>query len=166
LGNTEVYLKQLAFLQKQIEAMAEHLSQIPKGVSPAPIFNQIKRLEAVKTQAQREYDELISNSQNLQMPASLMSYENFLKSIQRLVTMNGDSNNLKAKIIKKLIYKIDVRPEGFNLHYYVGANQVSFKKWEIENHMNLKATASDSPQSLAKAPKNGNDNFFKIFSSS
>ena len=35
-------------VEEQIEALAEHLTKIPKGVSPTPIFTQMQKLEATK----------------------------------------------------------------------------------------------------------------------
>jgi hypothetical protein len=46
-------------IDDQIQALAEHLAKIPKGLSPTPIFAQMKKLEALKKAGQEELDDIL-----------------------------------------------------------------------------------------------------------
>ena len=104
---------------EQIEALAEHLSKIPKGVSPAPVFAQMQKLEVMKTAAQKELEEMANAGYLADEPMALKDYQSYLAAIQNLLSF-AEAPDLRAKIIQRLVHKVEVLPDSFRVHYYAG----------------------------------------------
>ncbi len=103
----------------QLEALAERLSQLPKTVSAAPVFKQMEKLESAKAQAEERIEGLSKAEQRTsQPPMNLKDYTIFLESLRSL--MIGDNPVVKAKIIKRLIHRIEVGEREVRIHYNVG----------------------------------------------
>jgi hypothetical protein len=141
---------------EQIDALSEHLSKVPQGVSPDPIFNQMRKLQGLKETSEGELVDLLSHNDNFDPPAALRTYKGYLKALRGLRNSKNDTL-VKAKIINKLVYKVEIKKEGFKLHLFVGENHLAANKWEIEQE--LKPTGSDGEAQTAKP------HFFKLLSS-
>ncbi len=153
--------------QGQIEALTEHLSRVPKDVSPLPIFAQMKKIENMKGQMQAELEELLVKSKPADIPAAFQDFESFVKAAQKL-NETLRSQEVRAKIVKKLVHKVEFKPGGFRLHYFVGKNEIANSEWEINQELEqsqLQATGSDGGKGLTLSPVpalNPNKNFFNI----
>ena len=104
----------------QLELLAERLSQLPKSVSPVPVFKQMEKIEALK---QTEQDRLTrsTDSDLMDEPIDLVTYRKFLKQLSQ--TDQGN-NETRAQIVQKLIHKIEILPEGLRIHFYAGKSRI------------------------------------------
>lgn len=104
-------------LRGQLDTLAERLSELPKSVSAAPIFKQMEVIERQKEQTEALLAQLKANLSTSGKPAEL---KNFLLFTKRLKTLfkNG-SPEVKEKIIKRFIHKVEVDKEAVTLHYIV-----------------------------------------------
>jgi hypothetical protein len=109
----------LSGILEQIDDLAEHLSKIPKGISPIPIFDQMRKLESLKSETEKEIGVLSRSGVVVDEPSPLKDYQAYLSAISKMGEL-PDSALLKSKIIKLLIAKIELLPAGFKLHYFVG----------------------------------------------
>jgi site-specific DNA recombinase len=103
----------------QIEALTERLSQLPKAVSATPFFNQMEKLENLK----RDDESLLQKAQAKQIndvPVTLSSYQAFLKNLNSGAA--NISHEAKAKIIEKLVHKIELKPDRILIHFFAGAS--------------------------------------------
>ena len=87
----------------QLEALAEHLSKIPKGVSPAVVFAQMKLIEDLRAKTEGEVSELERKGIEYDPPAALTSYEAFIGGIKQILTQSQD-NDKKAQLLALLIH--------------------------------------------------------------
>ncbi|MFM8314043.1 MAG: hypothetical protein ACKOA8_07130, partial [Deltaproteobacteria bacterium] len=111
-------------INDQIDALAEHLSKIPKGISPLPIFNQMQKLETLKAQTEKELSGLSESGIVVDEPSHLKDYQAYLNAIRNIEGLS-DSAILKSKIIKLLVAKVELLPTSFKLHYFVGKSMTS-----------------------------------------
>lgn len=109
-------------IEVQIEAVAEHLTKIPKGMSPAPIFTQMERLEQIKSEAQREYDAIYKSGLMRDVPVSLKEYSAFLHLIREGIA-HTDSQDLRSQIVQHLVHRVEVLPEALRIHYHTGRSR-------------------------------------------
>ncbi len=115
-------------LEGQLDALAEHLSQIPKGVSPASIFVQMKRLEEARQLVQDQIGEMERAHQSKTPPLPLERYQEYLSTAKAALDRLGDS--FKIDLVRGLVTSIEVFPDTFTIHYKVGggcSNQPSQK---------------------------------------
>lgn len=102
----------------QLEALAERLAQLPKTVSATPIFNQMEKIEAKKTETEQRLEEVKKHrGADLREPVELESFQSFLKAIRETFSKAGPE--LQEKVIKKLIHKIELCPDEVRIHYIV-----------------------------------------------
>jgi site-specific DNA recombinase len=106
-------------IEGQIEALAEHLANIPKGVSPGPIFSQMQKLEALKKEVEGQRRELEDSGEISEMPVELKTYQAFLTALETRLSHQAD-DVFKQKVVQRLIHKIELLPDGFRIHWFAG----------------------------------------------
>lgn len=116
-------------ITEQIEALAEHLSKIPKGLSPAPIFAQMQKLDELKTKTVQDMEDLERKELCRDLPMALKDYQAFLKTLESLLKF-AEGPELRAKIVRRLIYRVEVEPKLLRIHYYVGQGKILSTDWE------------------------------------
>ena len=122
IQNTDRLRSKVRGIEEQIEALAEHLAKIPKGLSPAPIFSQMEKLEALKKAAAGEVDDILQSGVRSEPPTALRDYQTYLAHIRQLLTIS-DAPELQTKIIQRLVHKIEVAQGTLRIHFYVGKHQ-------------------------------------------
>ncbi|NUN05769.1 MAG: hypothetical protein HUU57_08405 [Bdellovibrio sp.] len=103
----------------QLEGLAEHLGQLPKGVSPKPLFTQMEKIEAFKREAEEKIRTIEDSHHVLERPVGLSDFKSFLVSL-RAIFETTQSNEIKSEIIKRVIAEIQIGPNFVRIHYLVG----------------------------------------------
>ncbi len=154
VSETDKLRAKIEGLNEQLEALAEHLSKVPKGVSPAPIFSQMQKLETLKSEAKAELERFARSGANCDVPVPLKDYHTYLSMIRSVLNLAADSD-LKQKIVERLIYKVEVLPKAVNIHYYVG-----------QSHFVPIDQGEESAQSIKKGPMESAPSDLFLFSNS
>ena len=109
-------------ITSQIDALAERLADLPKRISPGPIYKQMEILEERKEQIQKEFEfELKKGERPTDTPISLKDFESFRVALCKLWRDAGNPDT-KAKIIQKLIHKIEIAETRVKIHFHAGLN--------------------------------------------
>lgn len=111
----------LRAIEDQVTALAEHLTKIPAGLSPLPIFKQMEKLEHVKSQHESELSMLTSSEHYIEEPASLKDYARFVSQLKAFLSTTSSPRE-KTKIAQSLIHRVEVFPEKLKLHFKVGSS--------------------------------------------
>ena len=132
--------------EQQLEALAERIAQLPKELSAGPLFKQMEKIEALK----RKEEECLTLQQgkalNAEAPAELAAFDQFLNALRKLKT-ETDAQEIRSKIAQRLIHRVEITPESFRLHFYVGENHVNRELASAGSPFQLK------PQKLKKLPE-------------
>lgn len=123
--------------KEQIEALAEHLTKIPKGVSPEPIFMQMQKLGDLKHECEEKLAELRSNTWVSEVPSGLKDYLDFCKTIRTKITRNDGNEELKNQILRRLIQKVEVTPKSFRVFYFAGEDVIGFNHEKVKEIQNV-----------------------------
>ena len=110
-------------VSSQIEALAEHLTKIPKDMSPLPIFEQMRKLERLRDHLKHEFENAKRNERSEDLPTDFESYQKFLDLMKEIATELTPAE-LKIKIIQKLIHKIEVFEDSIKVHYFIGQSHI------------------------------------------
>ncbi len=161
LAKNKLREKSVAF-DRQLEALAEHLTKLPMDVSPQPVFNQMQKIEKLKKEVGKEIDALGEKEIKNQPPIDFDNYKDFLRKFKK--SLKGeDGPEVKRKIAEKLIHKIELLPEGFKLHFYMRAGHFDDpslgQKKSIKKGVSIRANPSSGPSA---APQ---DDMSKLFGS-
>ncbi|MFN7684734.1 MAG: recombinase family protein [Oligoflexia bacterium] len=104
-------------INSQIDVLSERLAELPKDISPEPIYRQLTRLQDLKREEESRLAGVEGPSHH-DKPVQLTDYRRLLENLRTL----GDS--AKEQVIQTLINKVVVTPDGFNLHYFVGQGRL------------------------------------------
>ena len=105
-------------LSSQLEVLAERLGQLPKSVSPEPVFRQMQKIEEAKA---LETTKLQAGKGGVSdIPAALRDYSALTSKLALL----NDAPETKHAILCALVEKIEVTEEGFKIHYYTGREKI------------------------------------------
>lgn len=107
----------ISTINSQIEILSERLAELPKDISPEPIYRQLTRLQDLKREEENRLAKVEGPSHN-DKPVQLTDYRKLLDGLR---TLGGSA---KETVIQTLINKVVVTPDGFNLHYFVGQGRL------------------------------------------
>ena len=114
----------IAGYNSNLEALTERVGELPKGVSAATFYRQMEKLEATKQEALERLRELESNRGIRGLPADFKDYTAFLGLAARALGEFSDPE-AKAKIVRRLIHKVEIGVDEVKIHYYTGKDEIS-----------------------------------------
>jgi len=140
--------EKITALDRQLEALAEHLSKMPKGLDPKPVFSEMQKIEELKEKTRIEFERELEKEELEQPP---IGFDNYMAVLKRIKTVLAKESNheLKRKVCEKLIHKIELLPEGFKLHFYMGASHFDGPLKDSTNKKRARGSFSD-PSPLAQ----------------
>lgn len=142
----EKYNHMVFNLDRQLEVMAERLSSLPENISPTPIYKQMEKLEEKKCEAQSKLTEMQSAGFIKDEPCELQDFQRFLKALGEILRRD-DNLKIRQKVIRHLVHKINIIPDGFEVHFKVGESYVKIfliKLTQNENQNKKAQALSDS----------------------
>lgn len=144
----------------KLESLAGHLMNIPKSVSPAPIYSQMEKLGSQKESAERELAKCDSGEVAYGLPAKMADYDTFRSTLLRFLK-TGASPDARAVVVRYLIRSIAVHEEGIDISWAVGEDFIkgTLIAWSNETD----AGGMGQEKNKAKGDASGPD---KTFSSS
>ncbi|MEK6578987.1 MAG: recombinase family protein, partial [Bdellovibrionota bacterium] len=126
-SETKRIQEKIRSIEGQIEVLASRLAELPKSVSPTPVFKQMEKLEQIKAEEQARLAKAQLTQITGDVPASLKKYEAFLKGL-RMVASLENTEAVREKIIRALVSRILITPEGFEVEFHAGKDYV---EWEM-----------------------------------
>ncbi len=122
----EKYLRrEIASCTNQLESLVDRISKIPFGVPVDEMYKAMQQLGEKRDKAKQELEvEQKTNSVGGEIPVELTDYQEFLRAMKVLWFSEVSSNELKEKIVKKLVAKIEVEKGNLDIKYYAEKNYV------------------------------------------
>ena len=112
--------KRAAIAEGQIEALAERIAGLPKEADAKPLLAQLSKLQKAKIDLDSEAIEMERTKPAQDEPVSYESLMIFRKDLKRLIEKGELSKDIQTAIIRKVVYKITIQPNGFEIHFHVG----------------------------------------------
>ena len=84
----------------------------------------MEKLETAKREALEKLQQLESGSVIHELPAELADYRNFLGMIGKLLDEAPEAE-MRAKIVSRLVHRVEVGTDGVTIHYYAGQESIS-----------------------------------------
>jgi site-specific DNA recombinase len=118
--------KEISSYNAQTDALAERISKLPLNVPVEPLYKMLTKLQVEKERAEIELRELNSkNGIGIDAPAEISDYLSFTNAFKALWHSEDIlDSEVKSRIIKKLISKIEISEKGVIIYYYVGKDQI------------------------------------------
>jgi site-specific DNA recombinase len=110
----------------QLDSLTERLAQLPKDLPATAIFKQMKKIEELRAEGEKKLQLLELEQGEPDKPAEAETYQAFLDGIRGLTDAEGELvAEVKSRIIQTLIYKIEIVPGTFKLHFHVGSAYIT-----------------------------------------
>lgn len=157
LRKDEERLKAKIFgVNSQIEALAERLAELPKSISPAPIFRQMERLEEVKKENEEQLKNLkTSGRSSFNRIVNLEKFEDFAINYKHF--LKDATVTEKKQILQKFIRKVEVGVNSVKVHWIVD-----------QDHFDRELALKSAGSGLQEGPTGSsllNSSFFKNYGS-
>jgi site-specific DNA recombinase len=104
-------------LGQQLDVLAERLSELPKSISPTPIYKQMEKLELKRADEQAKLGKAQKENSNFALPVELDSYNEFLAGLSQLSRSSLAPD--RARITRCLVQKIEIGPTFVRIHFRV-----------------------------------------------
>lgn len=146
--------KEISSYSAQTEALAERIATLPIDVPIDPLYKMLKKLEQETNRAKKEYQELEKKDGiGVDTPAEIVSYKKFLSTLNGLwKELDKGSIELRTRLIKRLIHRIEIDNNGVEIHFHVGNHQIK-KESIIDSFLNYPQPVEIS-ENLKKISKN------------
>ena len=106
-------------INSQIDALSERLSELPKGVSAAPIYKQLEKLQTIKKEHDNALIEFRSGGvTSIDRVVGLDTFEDFASHHRQFVMSVADVTQRK-QMIQKFVRRVEVGTDSFKIHYIV-----------------------------------------------
>lgn len=113
--------KEISNYTGQLEALSERLAKLPVDVPADEIYKTMKLLGEKRDRVSSELDGLLKGSEiGCEVPVELKDYKIFLKAIKVLWFNPKSSSELKEKIVRKIIARIEIDTDKVYVEYWVG----------------------------------------------
>jgi site-specific DNA recombinase len=110
-------------VSQQLELLAERLTSLPATISPTPIYRQMEKLEERKREAESQLVKLKASGVSREDPVGIRDFEKFLVCLKEIFDGNS-APKIRTRVIRALVKKVVITPEGFEAHFKVGETYV------------------------------------------
>lgn len=117
--------QKLRLTENQIEVLAERIAILPKELDLKPLMDQLVKLQNLKTDLELTLKTQQSEKIKTDEPISFESLAVFRKGLKSLIEKGEKDKNVQTTIIKKIVHKITIKPDGFEIHFHVGKSYYS-----------------------------------------
>lgn len=107
---------------RQIEALAERIADLPKGLDARPFYSQMEKLQGQQKQLAADLEAIVSTQEPNDQLVSCESLKAFTESFRALLEKGDQNPEVQAAIIRKVVHKIEVLPDGYEIFYHAGTN--------------------------------------------
>tara|TARA_Y100000590_G_scaffold469004_1_gene654361 strand:- start:3354 stop:5000 length:1647 start_codon:yes stop_codon:yes gene_type:complete len=111
-------------IDRKLEMLTERLSELPSDVSATPLYGKMSALQKQKEELEKEIEE---NKKELKgttdAPIDEETWKRFLEVFGEMF-VSELSTDQQSKLIKNLIYKIELGEKEVKIHYFVGEDRI------------------------------------------
>lgn len=118
-NTAEKVKRKLLGVDSQIEALAERIGFLPKGIDPKVLFDQLAKLQAARSALDAQYQEAQLTETVHEEPVSIKDFAEFTKSLRDLLAGEADPVTCSF-VIQSVVKRIDVAVDGIEIHFHVG----------------------------------------------
>lgn len=115
----ELDLKSKA-LDRQIALLAERIAKLPEAIDPKPLIDQLGELQQAQSKITEELKTITEPKDD---HSKLISFEDlglFRQGLKELIAKGELDPQMRSKITKLVVYKIEILKDGFEIHFHVG----------------------------------------------
>lgn len=106
--------------EEKVEVLVERISALPKNVDAAPFYAQVAKLQEEGQRLAREIEEAKNEAGEPDQYLDLASLRAFTESLRQQLERADGNQELQAAILRKLVHRIDVLPDGYEIYYHAG----------------------------------------------
>ena len=111
-------------IDRKLEMLTERLTELPKGISATPLYGKMETLQKQRDELDRNLEEKRRDLKGLmEVPVDTENWKEFLKVFGEIFKRHLTTEQ-QTKLIKKLIFKIELGAKDLKIHYFVGEDHI------------------------------------------
>lgn len=107
-------------LDRQISVLAERIAKLPEAIDPTPLIDQLGDLQKTQQHIQKDRKANKPASEESKKLIELEDLKLFRKGLSELISKGELDLEMRSKIIKLIVHKIEIMKDGFEIHFHVG----------------------------------------------
>ncbi len=156
----------LAKAEAQVEALAERIATLPRGLDPKALYGQLSRLQENRDRLMQESEASNAETALMDEYVSLESLSAFTEGLRRQLDAGDEDPEIQAAIIRKIVYKIEVLPEGYEIFYHAGLNHYAAELGDSPGSAFFRFADGTNEKRPTFNPRRGGSKPFKKFEES
>lgn len=115
--------KKVQAIQNQMEALAERIARLPKGIDERVFLDQMRKLQEARGFAEAALKEIHNKLQ----AEDVVAYGDFMKftaGLRERLAKADTRPEIQTEIIRKLVHRVEVTMRGFEIEFFVGAQKI------------------------------------------
>ncbi len=153
----------LAKLEAQVEALAERIGALPRGLDPKALFAELARLQEKRDEVAKELETAKVETEVNDEYVSLTSLRAFTEGLRRQLDLGDQNPEIQAEIVRKIVHKIEVLRDGYEIFYHAGLNHYSAELGDSPG--SAASFFAQNEQRPASSPRRGGSRPHFLFSS-
>lgn len=130
----------IAGINSQLEGVAERIAELPKGISAAPLYKQMQKLESVKNEYEASLALLSESGQGrADRIVQFDALRAFAKHYKEFLTQDSNPQQ-RNRLIRKFVEKVEVGVDSIRINFFVDK-----KHYERELAIAESGSASGKP---------------------
>jgi site-specific DNA recombinase len=149
--------------EAQVEALAERVGVLPKGLDPKALYEQLDRIQGSRDQLRLDVEQAANETESTDEYLSLESLQAFTEGLRKQLDQGDDNPEIQAAIIRKIVFKIEVLAEGYEIFYHAGMNHYQAELGISPGSAFLHLPDSENEKRPASSPQRGGSRPHFIF---
>lgn len=117
--------KRISVTQGQIEVLAERIAGLPREIDPAPLLEQLSRLQTAKAGFDKALVEAETSRPIKDEPVNYEDLTVFRKDLKRLVEKGETNQDVQRLVIQKVVHKVMINEKGIEVFFHAGQSHFS-----------------------------------------
>lgn len=123
-AEAEKVLKKAQAIQDQVEALAERIARLPKGIDERVFLDQMRKLQDAKGAVEVALAEV----RNRPDADEVVAYGDFMKftaGLREMLSKADGRPEVQGEIVRKIVHRVEVTPKGFEIEFFVGKEKIT-----------------------------------------
>lgn len=112
--------EKLRKVQRQITVLAERIANLPEAISADPLLSQLEEFQKNQIQISKELRGISSEDIQNHKIVEMEDFELFRKGLLDLLGKAEIDFDLRSKIIRLVVHKVEIMVDGFEIYFHVG----------------------------------------------
>lgn len=144
---TERAEKKLIQLKRQVEVLAQRIARLPEGIDERIFIEQMRKLQDERDQTEK----WLTQKKDEAFGDEVVKFDDFMSFtaiLRKKIEAAENKPEIQTEIIRKLVHRIEIKKDGFEIEFYVGKNKLQRELGDFPRSRGLRPSTLPLPKFL------------------